>query len=760
MKNFPRFLINTLLIGFASAAGLQAQSTITKEDYQRAVSFLWDNLDNQKVFNLGITPHWFSDSTGFWYLSTGRDGKTFRKVTFNPPGKTELFDHERLAKTLSEELGGVVRPDSLLFNSVEYIYMDTLRFKVKEKLYQLDLDTYILEIVQEVKEMERTPNEAVSPDSNWIAYTDSFNLYIRSVDSSVIRQLSFAGRKNYEYASYYGWYDLMEGEGGDRQERFDVTWSPDSRWIQTYICDTRSAQKMYLLDWSVDTLYRPRLLSYYRGSPGYTSMIYMLPVLFNIATGEEVIPDLPRATHINPVSFRWSEDTNLIYANYAERGYQKEYLLKIDLTDGIVTPLFTDSSQTNIDNFAYWLAEKAGKVIVASERSGWRQLYTVDLEDHSIQPIVQGDYYIHDLLYIDQESETLFFTAAGKEEGRNPYHQHLYSASLDGGDPIILTPEDAHHRISFSPDKRYFVDTYSTAAYPERTRLRETKTGELLLEISKADITDLVAMNWSPPELFTAIGRDGQTTIYGALWKPTNFDPEEKYPIIDHSYTGPHTQMFPRYFSRVLSINNQALAELGFVVVMVDGMGTSGRSRSFHDVSYKNMGMNLLDHVLAIRQLAEQYLWIDTTRVGIFGRSAGGYDAAHAMLQFPDFYKVAVSTSADHDFRMEKAWWPEMYMGWPVDSTYHLVSNITMAPNLKGKLLLIHGGLDNNVNGSATFKLAEALIKADKDFDMLIVPSQGHSYKGNYAEYVVKRRWNYFVEHLLGASPIWDFQTK
>ena len=179
MKNFSRFLINTLLIGFASAAGLQAQSTITKEDYQRAVSFLWDNLDNQKVFNLGITPHWFSDSTGFWYLSTGRDGKTFRKVTFNPPGKTELFDHERLAKTLSEELGGVVRPDSLLFNSVEYIYMDTLRFKVKEKLYQLDLDTYILEIVQEVKEMERTPNEAVSPDSNWIAYTDSFNLYIR-----------------------------------------------------------------------------------------------------------------------------------------------------------------------------------------------------------------------------------------------------------------------------------------------------------------------------------------------------------------------------------------------------------------------------------------------------------------------------------------------------------------------------------------------------------------------------------------------------
>ena len=216
--------------------------------------------------------------------------------------------------------------------------------------------------------------------------------------------------------------------------------------------------------------------------------------------------------------------------------------------------------------------------------------------------------------------------------------------------------------------------------------------------------------------------------------------------------------MFPASFSAALGRNNQALAELGFIVVTIDGMGTAGRSKAFHNVSYKNMGKNLTDHVLAIRELGKRYNWIDTTKVGIFGHSAGGYDAGHAMLEFPNFYKVAVASSADHDFRMEKDWWPEMYMGWPVDSSYHYASNITMAKNLKGKLLIVHGGIDENVNPSATFKLAEALVKADKEFDMLIFPSQRHGYTGKFNEYFNKKLWNYFVEHLLGLKPIWDIK--
>jgi dipeptidyl aminopeptidase/acylaminoacyl peptidase len=336
----------------------------------------------------------------------------------------------------------------------------------------------------------------------------------------------------------------------------------------------------------------------------------------------------------------------------------------------------------------------------------------------------------------------------------------VYRLSIDKKEIKQLTPENLHHDVNFEPGGKYFIDNYSSAQIPTTSVLREAKTGKALLEISKADISELIAMNWTAPETFTVIARDGKTEIYGAIWRPTTFDPNKKYPVIDHSYTGQHTQMFPRNFSRVLSVNNQALAELGFVVVMVDGLGSAGRSKAFHDVSYKNMGLSLTDHMLAIKQMADKYTWIDAERVGIFGHSAGGYDAGHALLQFPDFYKVGVASSADHDHRMEKAWWPEMYMGWPVDTAYHNQSNITMAGNLKGKLLLVHGGIDENVNPSATFKLAEALVLADKEFDLLIFPSQQHGYGGKHGDYFLKKRWNYFVEHLLGAKPIWDFSLE
>ena len=331
---------------------------------------------------------------------------------------------------------------------------------------------------------------------------------------------------------------------------------------------------------------------------------------------------------------------------------------------------------------------------------------------------------------------------------------------MDGTGLTLLTPENANHDITVSPDGKYFTDNISTPDQPSRYILRDSKNGKTLAELTKANIDPLIAMNYHFPETFNCIARDGATTIYGATWKPTNFDSTKKYPVIDQTYTGPHTFMFPRNFFSSIARSNQALAELGFVVITVDGMGTANRSKAFHNVSYKNMGKNLLDHVIAIRELGKRYTWIDTSRVGIFGHSAGGYDAGHAVLEFPDFYKVAVASSADHDFRMEKDWWPEMYMGWPVDSTYNQVSNITMAPNLKGKLLIVHGGIDENVNPSATFKLAEALVKADKEFDMLILPSQHHGYSGKYNDYFTKKKWNYFVENLLGVKPIWDFTLK
>jgi dipeptidyl aminopeptidase/acylaminoacyl peptidase len=732
---------------------------MTKEDYSRAVSFLWQNVNNKKAFNLNVSPNWFPDSTGFWYTVQDKTAKSYMKFDFATLKADKWFNHQTLAELLGVELDEEVNANGLPISNLEYINQNELRFSVKNKNFKLDLNTYQLQLEGEKKESEN-PMESKSPDGKWIAFTKNYNLFLKSTATGEEKQVSHAGMKNYEYASYYGWDDIIEGENGERPARFDVSWSPDSKWIATNVCDLRSGNKMYLLNWSIDTLYRPKLLSYYRGSPGDTNMVYMIPVLFDVENDREIRPNLPRNTHINQVSTRWSEKGETLYADYATRGFQNQFVYSIDMKTMQMQTLIHEQSKTNIDNFFYIVLEKTGKILFASERSGWRQLYLLNIKTGSITHLAAGEYYVNDVLHISDKEDIFYFTASGKEAGTNPYQQYLYSFSAKTNKMQLLTPENLNHDISFSPDGKYFTDNQSTAQIPTTTVLREAATGKVITELAKADISTLQAMNWKSPQIFTATARDGKTEIFGALWKPSNFDPNKKYPVVDNSYTGPHTQMFPRNFARVLAINNQALAELGFVVMVVDGLGSSGRSKAFHDVSYKNMGFSLTDHVLAIQQLAAKYPWIDADRVGIFGHSAGGYDAGHALLQFPEFYKVGVASSGDHDHRMEKAWWPEMYMGWPVDSAYHQQSNVTMASNLKGKLLLVHGGIDENVNPSATFKLAENLVRADKQFDLLIFPSQRHGYTGEFADYFTKKRWNYFVEHLFGKKPIWEFSLE
>ena len=736
-----------------------SDTPLTAADYERAIDFGWNKLVNKQIFNLHIRPHWFPDSTGFWFEQHSQAGKSYQKVLFETMAKTPLFDLQKVTTALNEITNDSLKANKLTLRSLTYKNKDTLEFKLKNKRYQLSLLSNQVKILE--KSTPKNPLESLSPDGKWLAYTKDFNLFIKSTENEQEYQLSSNGKKLYEYASYLGWYDLMEGENSERPKNFYVNWSPDSKYLQTSICDLRFADKMYLLDWSVDTLFRPRLLSYYRGSPGDTTMVHYIPVFYNLATKQEIPNSLPRNTHINSIRFDWAKESGNIYAQYADRGYQKEQVLLLDLKKQTSKVLLTETSQTNIDFFPVRHLEEKGLLLFISQRSGWQQLYSYHLKNQEIKRLTQGDFFVNNIARIDEEKGQIFFIASGKNATNNPYHQQLYRIDLDGNNEQLLTPEIVHHEISFSKDGRYFLDNYSTATLPTTTVLRSAKTGEILTQISQADIGALLEKGWMFPQTFEAIGRDGTTKIYGALWKPSHFDPAKKYPIIDHSYTGPHTQMYPKSFRTSLGRNNQSLAELGFIVIMVDGMGSAKRSKAFHDVSYKNMGQNLLGHKLAIEQLGKRFNWLDTEKVGIFGHSAGGYDAGHAVLQFPNFYKVAVASSADHDFRMEKAWWPEMYMGWPVDSTYHQVSNVTMAKNLKGKLLLVHGGLDDNVNPSATFKLAEALVDADKEFDLLILPSQRHGYRDKqHARYFTKKRWNYFVEHLLGKAPIWNFEWK
>jgi dipeptidyl aminopeptidase/acylaminoacyl peptidase len=747
--SFDDFQLNNNLAGGQSP-------TVSKADYQRAVSFLWNNLVNKKVFNVNVQPIWFSDSTGLGFTKYGPSKKTFLKVLWRNKRIEPWFDQEKLAKAL-----GTIAKTEIVANNLPILNLKSkdaahLEFLFKETTYELNLDTYALRNINKPADNQL---EAKSPDGQWIAYTENYNLYLKSTVNGSIKQLSTKGERFYEYGTYYGWSDIIEGEDGERPNRLAVNWSPDSKWIQTYITDLRIAKKMYLLDWSQDDLFKPKLLSYYRGSPGDTDMIRMIPVFYNIETGQAYQKDHLQSTHTNPIQYEWAKASGVVYQENAIRGYQAVELHLCDLKQS-EDLLYRETSPTNIDSYESRVIEDWGKVLITSERDGWKQLYLLDIKDKSLQALTKGEFYVNQVLHIDILKRYILFTASGRETGRNPYFQHLYKLTIATGKIELLTPENANHDVSVSPDGQHFTDNISTMNQPTRTVVRSLLTDALNLELLKADVTILDSLNYKFPTPFTALGRDGKTTIYGAIWRPSQFDPTKKYPIIDQSYTGPHTFMFPRNFNAGMSRSNQSLAELGFIVIAVDGMGTAGRSKAFHNVSYKNMGKNLEDHRLAILQLGRKNSWIDTTRVGIFGHSAGGYDAGHAVLEYPDFYKVAVASSADHDFRMEKDWWPEMYMGWPVDSNYHKVSNITMAGNLKGKLLITHGGIDENVNPSATFKLAEALIRANKEFDMLILPSQQHGYQGIYNDYFTKKRWNYFVEHLLGAKPIWEFEWR
>lgn len=722
-------------------------------DFARAESYVWDSI-SEKVFQMHVSPQWFSDNGGFAYRADTREGVKYYTVSAEGYEIKEAFDGSRLADSLNNFTEEVLSAENLPIDKLQWENGSEFSFFYKEKRFEIDLKNYKISATDE-SFAYRNKDISASPDGRYEVFIKDYNLHVVDTESKAEKQLSYDGGSQYIYGSAYGWGQTMEGEGVEPTPRLQVKWSPDSKKILTQISDARNAEKMYLLDWSREDKYRPVLLSYYRPSPGDTTFVKYQTLIIDVETGEIEHVNLRGAQNVLGIGLdlNWSKTSGFIYGTYVQRGFKESDIIEIIAANGEVRYLHTDVSPTNINyhtRFRY--VEEASLAFFTSEKTGWQHLYVLNWETAEVRQLTKGEFVVRDIVQVDKDARILYFTASGSDEGVNPYYEQLYRMNFDGSDMRLLTDEALNHEVVISPDFRYFVDNMSDALTPTRSVLRSVENGKILMEIQRADISELSQMGWKGPELFTAVGRDGETEIHGAMWKPLSFNSELSYPIIDFTYTGPHTNVFPHTFRKgIYGLYNsaQALAELGFIVVQIDGMGTNGRSKDFHNVSYKNMGNNLLDHVLAIRQLAEKYSWMDITRVGIFGHSAGGYDAAHALLAFGDFYSVAVAQAADHDWRMEKAWWPEMYAGWPVDSVYETQSNITMAPNLKGKLLLIHGGIDENVNPSATFKLAEALIKADKYFDMLIVPSARHHFPKEYAPYVRRKGWDFFVRHLI-----------
>ncbi len=588
-----------------------------------------------------------------------------------------------------------------------------------------------------------------------------YNLWVRNNATRQETQLTKDGVKDFGYAT--------DNAGWSSSDRAIVLWSPDSKKVATYQQDQRGVGEMYLVDTQVG---HPTLRAWKYPLPGDDVVTTIQRVVIDVDDPHVVRLDMPpdqhRSTLCDDVACRgewsdvqWSPDGQNLAFISTSRDHRHEQLRIANAATGKVRDVLEESASTFYEsgngraNWKYLPATK--EIIWFSERDNWGQLYLYDSETGKLKnQITTGEGNVTQLLRVDEARRVLYFLGVGREKGRDPYFIHLYRVGFDGRNLALLTPEDANHEVSFSPSGRYFTDSYSRPDVPPVAVLRDD-TGKLAAQLEKADISKLLAAGWKPPLPITVKARDGQTDLYGLMFQPVNLDRSRKYPIINHIYPGPQTgSVGSRSFSAARG-DAQALAELGFVVVEVDGMGTPWRSKKFHEAYYGDMGDNTLpDQVAAMKQLAARYPWIDIDRAGIYGHSGGGYATADAMFRYPDFFKVGISEAGNHDNREYEDDWAEKWQGLlkknPDGTTnYDNQANQNVAKNLKGHLLLAHGTMDNNVPPYNTLLVVNELIKANKDFDLLLLPNRNHGF-GN-EPYMIRRRWDYFVRYLLGAEP-------
>jgi dipeptidyl-peptidase-4 len=611
--------------------------------------------------------------------------------------------------------------------------------------------------------------EARSPDGKSAAFIRDWNLWVRDVATGKETQLTTDGVKDFGYAT--------DNAGWTKSDRPVLAWSPDSKKIATFQQDQRNVGEMYLVDTRVG---HPNLQGWKYPLPGDQIVTMIQRVMIDLSADPprvvrvQMPPDQHRSTLCDDVKCRggewddvqWSPDGSTLAFVSTARDHRHEQLRIANAGTGEVRDILEEKTETFLEsgngrvNWRY--LPGSNEIIWFSERDNWGHLYLVDAQSgREKHPITSGDGNVTQLLRVDERNRLLYFTAVGREKGRDPYFRHFYRIGIDGKNLQLLTPADADHDVSLSPSGRFFVDSYSKPDVPPITEVRDSD-GKLVMTLEKADISKLLAADWKPPTPITVKGRDGSTDLYGLMFKPTTFDPGKKYPIVNHIYPGPQTgSVGGRTFSAARG-DAQALAELGFIVVEIDGMGTPWRSKKFHEAYYGNMGDNTIpDQVAGMQQLAQRFPWIDIDRAGIYGHSGGGFATATAMFRYPDFFKVGISEAGNHDNRVYEDDWAEKWQGLlktNADGTtnYDNQANQLVAKNLKGKLLLAHGTMDVNVPPYNTLLVVDELIKANKDFDLLMLPNRGHGF-GN-EPYMVRRRWDYFVRYLLGAEPPKDYQ--
>ena len=648
-----------------------------------------------RAYKERIVPRWFQDNTRFWYQNDLPDGaKEFLVVDVERGTREKVAD--------PAELPGVGT--------------------------QPDPDSPRSDRRRQSRESESSDR---SPDGKWTAFIKDHNLFIRS-DADKEVQLTDDGKEGSAYGRF--------------------AWAPDSKTVVAFRIESAERKEVYLVESSPSGGGRAKLHTRPYALPGDKFTTYQVN-LFDVATRKQIKPEVDALEHewLRP-RLHWKRDGRHFAYQQVDRGHQRLRLIEVDSHTGSTRNLIDEKSDTFIwtahtENVAMswitWLTN-SDQVIYASERDGWRHLYLVDTNGGMSQ-ITKGNWVVRGLDRIDEENRQLWFRASGKNADQDPYFIHYYRINFDGTGLLALTEGNGNHLIGYSPDRKYYIDTYSRVDAVPVHELRRAADGKLITQFEKGE----VAGEWKAPDVFVAKGRDGKTDIWGLIYRPRNFDPKKSYPIIEDIYAGPQGSFVPKTFSA--RSRYQGLNDLGFIVVKIDGMGTANRSKAFHDVCFKNLkDAGFADRILWMKAAAAKHPHMDITRVGVYGNSAGGQNAAAAVLFHPDFYKVAVASCGCHDNRMDKASWNEQWMGYPVGPQYSECSNIDNAHRLRGKLFLIVGEMDNNVPPESTMRFADALIKAGKDFDLLVIPGGGHGMGGAYGQ---RRMQDFFVRHLLGTEP-------
>ena len=707
----PMFLCSLLCLLTMAFGAESAASQVTRADYERADTIL---KCSDRVYSPAIHPEWIDSSHYFWYKNHEKEGDFYYLVNAESGKKQRAADKKGLAAFFSKKQKKLA--ESLL----------------KEEEKRPD----------RWRRREEAPVPVVSPDKKWDAYVKDNNLYL-----SPVRNEKEKDKPKEEIAL------TMDGTANLRYDGWSIIWSPDSRKLATVKVRDVQERRIPLIESSPSSQKQPILQWRNYVKPGDVLPVY-LPVLFDVEARKQMalnVTPYENQFYLNLTG--WREDSRAFTFEFNQRGHQRYVIGEVSAADGSIRHLVDEQTKTFIyyyNNYRYDL-DDGKELLWISERDGWRHLYLIDGTSGQVkQQVTKGEWVVRQVDYVDETNRVVYFTASGFNKGEDPYNLHYCRINLDGTGFTDMTPENGNHRVTFSADRSYFTDVYSRPDLPPVSQLKRTSDASVVAGLQRCDVSALQAESWQMPEVFCAKGRDGQTDIWGNIYRPMHFDASKSYPVVEFIYAGPHDSHVDKDFKPAHHLVSK-LVELGFIVVSIDGMGTSNRSKAFHDVCWKNLkDAGFPDRIAWMKAAGAKYKYMDLNRVGIYGWSAGGQNAMAALLFHNDFYKVAVALCGCHDNRMDKIWWNEQWMGYPIDASYSTSSNVDNAYRLKGKLLLINGELDDNVDPASTLQVVSALMKANKNFEQLYLPGKTHSLGGPFE---MHKMHDFFVKNLLGQEP-------